>query len=102
MVIKIIKVILFLMVNAAGFYAVPTIIVLATKFNMMPYIEQDADLEMMRFLLFTATIPLWACTALASVGYFITSGELRSWLLLAPMYVMILYGISVIGYYHLT
>lgn len=97
---NIIKIVLFLLVNAAGYLAVPTIFVLATKFNLMPMIEREEDLDAMRFLLFTVPIPLWACTALASVGYFVTSGELRSWLLLAPMYVMILFGVGVIGYYH--
>ncbi|MCM2343072.1 MAG: hypothetical protein NDJ24_00760 [Alphaproteobacteria bacterium] len=99
MLLNIIKVVLFLLVNAAGYFAVPTIIALAAKFNLIPFVE-GPDFQAFQFLLLTVPIPLWACTAVVSIGYFFTAGELRSWLLLAPLYVTVIYGIGAITYFH--
>lgn len=99
MLLNIVKIVLFLLVNAAGYFAVPTIIALTAKFNLMPFVE-GIEFQTFQFLILTVPIPLWACTALVSIGYFFTAGELRSWLLLAPLYVTVLYGIGVITYYH--
>ncbi|QQG36672.1 MAG: hypothetical protein HYS17_02550 [Micavibrio aeruginosavorus] len=99
LLLNIIKMALFLLVNAAGYFAIPTVIALAAKFDMLPLVG-GTNFQVYQFLMLTIPIPLWACTALISIGYFFTAGELRSWLLLAPLYTTVLYGIGVIAYFH--
>ncbi len=100
MINNIVKILLFLLVNAAGWYTAPTIYVLATMWNVMPAIPESAD-PSFTFLAITMMIPIWACSALASIGYFFAaSPETRLWLLLAPIYVPAIYLISVLTYFH--
>lgn len=99
MIHNVIKIALFLIVNTAGFYTVPVVYVLATKFGLMPHIS-DEHLSSAQMLLFTVGPLIWPFIAVVSVGYFFASKEWRPWLLLAPIYVPALYVISVITYFH--
>ncbi len=97
--INIIKIALFLIVNAAGYWTAPTVYVLATKFDMMPHITDEylaaAD------MLFLKIGPLvWPAMAVVSIGYFFASKEWRPWLLLAPIYVPALYISGIIAYFY--
>lgn len=99
--INIIKIALFLIVNAAGFYTIPVIITLTAMWDILPNLMHDDEAFMTyQMLLITLAIPVWALAALVSVGYFLASNELRTWLLLAPIYVPAIYATSIITYFH--
>ena len=96
-----IKIALFLIVNAVGFYTIPTIITVCVMWDMLPDVTDKGDLfYTYQFLIITAAIPVWALASLASVGYFFTSSTVRTWLLLAPIYVPAIYAASIITYFH--
>ena len=97
--INLIKIALFLIVNAAGFFTASVVYVLATKFNMMPNIT-DEYLAAADTLFFTVGPFIWPAMALVSIGYFFASKDWRPWLLLAPIYVPALYIIAIILYFY--
>lgn len=102
MVLNLIKIVLFLIVNAVGFYTIPVIINLAVKLGRLPDVAtaRPEYFETYQFLLLGMAIPVWAVAALISIGYFFASREIRTWLLLAPIYVPALYGTGIITYFH--
>ena len=97
---NVITILLFLLVNAAGWYTPAATIVVATMLELLPDVP-DSALESYQLLMLAIPIPLWACAALASIGYFFAAApETRVWLLLAPIYVPAIYLIAVITYFH--
>lgn len=100
--IHVIKIILFLITNAIGFYTTPVIINLAVLMGRLPDVAatKPEAFETFQFLLLSMSIPVWGMAALASIGYFLATGSLRPWLILAPIYVPAIYEISVITYFH--
>lgn len=101
MIIKLIKFSLFVIVNLFGFYVVPLIANTAVKFRMMPD-QLTPDQEVAFSMALSAYMPFWALAALASIGFFFTRGEMRAWLILAPLYVTALYGFGTLIYFHLV
>ena len=101
MIIKLIKFSLFVIVNLFGFYVVPLIYNTAIKFRVMPD-QLTPDQEVAMSMAFNAYMPFWALAALASIGFFFTRGEMRAWLILAPLYVTALYGFGTFVYFHLV
>lgn len=97
MILNLTKIALFLIVNAAGFFTMPTVYVLATKFGVMPDTNEYA--ETAHLLFFRIGSFIWPVCALASIGYFFAGKEARPWLLLAPIYVPALYTIGIIVYF---
>ena len=97
--INLIKISLFLIVNAAGFFTASVVYVLATKFGIMPGIT-DEYLAAADMLFFTIGPLVWPAMALVSIGYFFASREWRPWLLLAPIYVPALYISGIIAYFY--
>lgn len=102
MTLNLIKIVLFLLVNAVGWYTIPVIINLGVIMELMPneLSIPPEYFETYKFLLITLSIPVWALSALISVGYFFATREARTWLLLAPIYIPALYNISIITYFH--
>lgn len=97
MKMNLIKIALFLIVNAAGFYTVPTVYVLATKFGLMPNTNEYAETAHLFFFRIGSFV--WPAAALLSIGYFFAGKDLRPWLLLAPIYIPALYTIGIIAYF---
>ncbi len=97
--IHLIKITLFLITNAVGFYTIPTLINLAVMTDRFPNVP-DAQFEAFQFLIITMAIPVWGAAALVSIGYFFSPASMRPWLILAPIYVPAIYGLSVITYFH--
>ncbi len=100
MALHIVRVLLFLMVNAGGFYAVPALSVLAAMTNTLPDLPPTVSPVTFQLWLFGGGMWAWGAGAVASIGYFFTTGELRSWLLLAPAYVPTIYGLAILAYFH--
>lgn len=98
---KIVQLALFLIVNAFGFYIVPLLAHTAIKFNWLPdrMLVDDPYAIMQAFSFY---LPFWAVAAIASIGFFFTRNELRSWLILAPLYVPALYGAAVLLYFNVV
>lgn len=101
MVAKLVKFALFIIVNLFGFYVVPLIANTAIKYRLMPdQLLPDQELAMAEAL--TMYMPFWAIAAVASIGFFFTRGEMRAWLILAPLYVTAIYGFGILIYFHLV
>ncbi len=102
MTLNLIKIVLFLLVNAAGWFTVPVVINLAVKLGRLPDVATTRPeyFETYQFLLLGMAIPVWAIAALFSIGYFFATREARAWLLLAPIYVPALYSVGIITYFH--
>lgn len=98
MFIKLIQIALFFIVNTFGFFIVPLIANTVIKFDLIP--NRLAEYPDALFYAFSYHLPFWAAAALASIGFFFTRGEIRAWLILAPLYVPALFGFGVLAYYH--
>ncbi len=99
MITNISKIALFLIINAAGFYTMATVYVLASKFGIMPNTDSYAELAHMMF--FRIGPFVWPVAAVASIGYFFAAKNVRPWLLLAPIYMPALYTIGTILYFQI-
>ena len=96
--LNIIKIILFIIVNVAGWFSVQVIALLAIKYSVFPQLP-PLDMELLKWWYFTVGIWVWMACALVSIGYFFTLNELKNWLLLAPMYGTALYCVSTLVYF---
>lgn len=101
MFLKIVQFLLFVIVNAFGFFVVPLIANTAFKFDLVParLAQNDPSILLQAFAYY---IPFWAVAAVASIGFFFTRGETRAWLILAPLYVPAIYGAAVLIYFHVV
>lgn len=98
--VHVVKLVLFLLINVAGWFAIPLAINLAHMMNVYPDLPDGAALHEFAVMLLGVGPWVWVAAALASVGYFFTRGELRAWLILAPLYVPTIYAILVITYFN--
>jgi hypothetical protein len=101
MFLKIVKFTLFVIVNLFGWFTVPFIYTSALKFGLVPHPNEPLIQDQM-YTAFTMYQPLSALAAIASIGFFFTRGELRAWLILAPLYVPALYGFGVLAYFYIV
>jgi len=97
--LNVIKILLFLGVNAAGWFTVSTTYVLLTKMNLIPNIEEQYLPTAQQLYFFVGPL-IYIAMAIVSVGYFFAPKEWRAWLLLAPIYVPALYTIGLTAYFH--
>lgn len=100
MILNIIKIVLFALVNAGGYFVIPIMINLAVKWDVFPEVGAGKMYQDLIFMLTGAGTFVWAAAGLASVGYFFVKGELRTWLILAPLYVTTIYGLGVLIYFN--
>lgn len=98
--INIIKVILFVLVNVAGFYAIPIVGSIAAKIDAMPSLPTATDYNTFKLWFAGGGLWVYGIGALASIGYFFTRDELKHWLLFAPMYLTVIYGVGVLIYFN--
>ncbi|MCB9990511.1 MAG: hypothetical protein H6867_03905 [Rhodospirillales bacterium] len=98
--LNIIKVILFVIVNIAGFYVTPVIAHVAIKIDMFPQLPVGEHSEYFKLLYFAGGPWVWIASAVISIGYFFTKDELKNWLLLAPMYLTGIYCTLVLIYFN--
>ncbi|HEY8191916.1 MAG TPA: hypothetical protein VIG74_05780 [Alphaproteobacteria bacterium] len=98
--INVIKIVLFLLVNMAGYYTIPMLVWITVTAGIFPQIPPGPIMESFKMMLLGGGTWVWIAAALASVGYFfVPPRELRTWLILAPMYCPAIYGMSVLLYY---
>lgn len=92
---NILKIIIYVLVNIAGFYVTPVTPSVAHMLGVFPEFgeEQIASLELMRSWMFGGGIWVWLVFAFISTGYFFVQGKLRFWLLSLPVAVPVLYQI---------
>jgi len=96
--VNIIKFILFLLVNAGGYYTIPVImhvVIMTETYPQLSPVEND----MMRHWLFGIGTWVWVAAAFLSVGYFFVPGKIKVWLILAPLYIPAIYGVSTLIYF---
>jgi hypothetical protein len=97
---RIMQVLLFLLVNTAGWYMASVIFVMAIKMDVFPHLP-DGPLAQKLSLMVLSVSPLVSiASGLISVGYFFARGEARTWLILAPLYIPALYSILVLVYFN--
>ena len=97
---NIIKLILFSLVNAAGYFTISTIATLAIKLDVFPQMPPGVHMENFKLALFGIGMWVWIGCALVSIGYFFVSDKYKNWLLLAPMYGPAIYSTIVILYFN--
>lgn len=98
--LNIIKIILFVLVNVAGFYTTSVAAGGAMKLGVFPQLPVGPHLEYFKLMYFGGGSWIWIAAALISVGYFFARDELKNWLLLAPMYVTAIYCTVVLVYFN--
>ncbi len=97
--LNIIKIILFVLVNAAGAFVVPTLANLALMMDVFPSLP-IGPIRSSFGLWLGAHLWVWGLAALGSIGYFFVNSELKTWLLLAPLYMTAIYGVAVLVYFN--
>lgn len=97
--IHVIKILLFLGVNTAGFNSAPVTYVLLSKYYLMPDIKPE-HAEIAGNLFLAGGVIVYCVMALLSVGYFFAPREWRTWLLMAPLFVPALYTLGLTAYFH--
>ena len=98
--LNIIKVLLFVLVNIAGFYTTPIVAHIAIRTGIFPQLPVGEHTEYFKLMYFAGGPWVWIVSAVASVLYFFTRDEIKNWLLLAPMYVTALYCTAVLIYFN--
>ena len=98
----IVKIILFLVINAAGAFAVPFLYNLAIMMDILPTGELS-DLKSPFYQWLGAALLVWGLCALISLRYFFVAEEKQTLdLLLLPLYGPLIYGASVLIYFIAT
>lgn len=97
---NIIQVILFVIVNIAGFYTTPVVANIAARIGLWPDLPPGIHMETFKLWYFGGGPWLWIASALVSIGYFFAKDELKNWLLLAPMYVTAIYCVGAIVFFN--
>ena len=98
--VNVVKILLFAIVNAVGFYATPIMANVAVMTDSVPKFSNEAAASEFHNLFFGGGTWAWVCAAILSVGYFIVkSVELRMLLILAPVFAPIMYCVAILGYY---
>ncbi len=99
--IQLIKAILFLLVNVAGYFTIPLLGGVAAKLDQFPSLPPGEHLEL--FVLWYFGIGggwVFGFSALISVGYFVARDSIKHILLFAPMYNTFLFGLGVLIYFN--
>ena len=99
--IHLIKIILFLLVNFGGYNVITLTVWITRQIGIYPALPPGIDFEEFNFLLYEGGFLVWALCALVSIGYFIVPHkELRTWLILAPLYGTFLYTAGLMVYFN--
>lgn len=99
--IQLVKILLFGIVNAAGFTALPILANVAIMLNMHPKFSSAIEQEHFKFYFFGIGTWVWIAAAVLSLGYFFAkSAETRFLLILAPLFAPIIYGVGLMVYAH--
>ncbi len=98
--LNIITIILFVLVNVAGFYTTPIVGNVAIKLGFFPSLPVGEHMEYFKFMYFGGGQWVWIISAIASIGYFFARDGLKNWLLLAPMYVTAIYCTLTLIYFN--
>lgn len=99
MLMNIVKFCFFILVNILGYFTVALVNHTAIKFGWSTDNLDGNQIEQIK-LAWGLALPLWAVTAVLSIGFFFTRGETRAWLILAPIYVPAIYGVGVLAYFY--
>lgn len=98
--INVIKIVLFLLVNVAGYYTIPVMFWMAVIAGFFTPLPTGLALTSLQMLLFGIGTWVWIAAALVSVGYFfVPVRNIRTWLIFAPMYCPAIYGAGALVYY---
>ena len=99
--IHLIKILLFLLVNFGGYNMIGLTVWITRTLGIFPDVPAGPDREEFFFYLYDGGFVAWAVCALVSIGYFIVPHrELRTWLILAPMYGTFIYGVGTMIYFN--
>ncbi|MCB9987794.1 MAG: hypothetical protein H6868_00505 [Rhodospirillales bacterium] len=96
------KTLLFLAINAAGFFITPLLGNLTVAMGLTPELPTDIAIRSFQLWFAGGGVWSWLACALISIGYFFASEKHRTGLLLLPLYGPLLYGLSVLAYFHLA
>jgi hypothetical protein len=99
--LHIIKIILFLIVNLGGYFAIAILFHLCVMLGVLPQMPTDELQHQFLTWLFGIGTWVWLAAAFISIGYFLVQDKYtRVWLILAPLYVPFIFGIGVMIYFN--
>lgn len=99
--IHLVKITLFLLVNLGGYNVVRLLAWVTHTLGIFPRLPAGPDREMFNYLLFQGGFFVWVACGLASIGYFVVPyRELRTWLILSPLYGPFLYSVALMIYFN--
>ena len=99
--LNIIKVILFIIVNIAGWYTISVVASVAIKMDVFPqFTPGSVHAETFKLWFLGGGMWVWIACALTSISYFFLENEWKNWLLLAPMFIPAAYGTAVLIYFN--
>lgn len=88
----------FLAANACGIFITPFILTAAIKFGFFPRLPEGENLPYFESWL-GGGMWLWIVGGLLSIGCFFVEGKkIGQWLLLAPVYLPLIYSIGILVY----
>lgn len=94
------SVLLFLLVSALGFEVIPLLAAVLLKLQLAPDLFNTPEgLQYLRTWIFGSGTWIWLASVPGALGYFFTPPPQRLWLLTAPLYVPLLYGMCAIAYF---
>jgi len=98
--LHVVRILLFLLVNAAGYLSILLLSNGAIKMGVYPDMLTLQDRDMFETWLFGGGLWVWIASAFVSIGSFFTIGTMRNVLLLAPLYMTGSYVTLVILYFY--
>ncbi|GEM_PF-1690059 len=98
--LNIIKTILFIIVNIAGFYSIAVVGNMAVKIDIYPEFPPETyEYDLFIYWFYFVGMCIWIACALASISYFFMENEWKNWILLSPMFIPGIYGTAVVIYF---
>ena len=98
--LNIIKVILFVIVNIAGFHTLAIAVGVSAKLGFLPQLPEGYHLETFKFWYFGIGSWVFIGCMLISIAYFFSRSELKNWLLLLPMFGTGIYAFATLIYFN--
>jgi len=98
--LNIIKTLLFIIVNIAGWYTIPVVAGVSMKIGVFPeFMPGSVHDELFKFWFGGVGMWVWLGCFVVSISYFFLENEWKNWILLSPMFVTGIYGIATVVYF---
>lgn len=98
--LNVIRVILFVIVNLAGWFTIPASYHMADKTGFVPELPPGLPMETFKYWFFGMGMWVWIACAVVSIAYFFMENEWKNWVLLSPMFITALFCAGILIYFN--